>query len=135
MVKSHCITYYCKIIAWHDLVINVLPQWSFTGKLGRNMKHCVHKFWPSLNKDQKIVHLTQSYIKIKSLLLFIQVSHKELPVTFERFFVQFLEDISPFCGATGTLGLDFGDISRGFQSNGGSLTCMLCCLCTLDSSD
>ena len=39
----------------------------------------------------------------------------------------FLEDTSPFCGAT-------GDVCPRFQSQGGSLACVLCHLCTMGSS-
>ena len=46
-----------------------------------------------------------------------------------------LENIIPFCGATGISVLDFWWWLPWFQSQGGSLTCMLCYLHAMNSSD
>ena len=46
-------------------------------------------------------------------------------ILFSSFFLKILEDMSPFCGATDTPVLDFGDVCPGFQSQGGFLACVL----------
>ena len=45
------------------------------------------------------------------------------------FFFKVLEDLGAFSGATDTLFWTSGDVCLGFQSQGGSLFCMLSCLC------
>ena len=51
------------------------------------------------------------------------------------FLKKILEDTSPFCGATDAPGFEMsGDIGPGFQSQGGSFTCVFCYLHAMDSS-
>ena len=40
------------------------------------------------------------------------------PRSLSNIFLKFFEDISRFCGATGTTFLDSGDVCSGFQSSG-----------------
>ena len=51
------------------------------------------------------------------------------------FLKEILEVVSPFCGATDTPVLDLCDLCLGYQSQGGSLTCILRDMCAVDSSD
>ena len=52
------------------------------------------------------------------------------------FFLKFLDDISPFSRDTGSpVFWTSGDVCPRFQSQGGSLTCMLCLLHSISSSD
>ena len=72
-------------------------------------------------------------VKVKVNTLVITI-HKKVDIFL--FFEQFLEDISPFCGVIDTpcFGLLVMSV-LGFKSRGDSLTCMVCRLWSLDSSD